>query len=187
MYLNQPGILSIDGQLLAVRPLTMESECGQPTRIELEIVPHVFDRSNRSNAIARLVSKPSIKRVIFNVPATIVLWSDGSKTVVKCQDGDDYSAEMGLAMCIAKKYFGNQGKYNEVFKKWIPEFSDISVEDMREKLEDYCSPRLCSNCVLGDKPFRCGRGTYFCNTNKDGSYDMTDDEIRKAYRVVFGK
>lgn len=30
----------------------------------------------------------TIKRVIFNAPATIVFWLDGSKTVVKAQNGD---------------------------------------------------------------------------------------------------
>lgn len=64
-----------------------------------------------------------IKKVIFNDPATIVIWSDNSKTVVKCQEGDTYDAEKGLALCIAKKYLGNKGNFNEVFKKWIPEES----------------------------------------------------------------
>ena len=64
---------------------------------------------------------PNIKKVIHNDPATIVLWDDGTKTVVKCQPGDEYNAELGLAMCISKKYFGNKGNFNEVFKKWIPE------------------------------------------------------------------
>lgn len=64
---------------------------------------------------------PSIKKVIFNKPATIVFWEDGSKTVVKCQDGDIYDPEKGLAMAISKKALGNQGNYCEVFKKWLPE------------------------------------------------------------------
>ena len=62
-----------------------------------------------------------IKNVIFNDPATIVLWKDGTKTVVKCQEGDFYSEEMGLALCIAKKAMGNKGNFNNVFRKWIPE------------------------------------------------------------------
>ena len=62
-----------------------------------------------------------IKRVVFNDPATIVFWSDGTKTVVKCQDGDVYSKREGLAMCIAKKHFGNTGLYNDVFRKWVDE------------------------------------------------------------------
>ena len=63
-------------------------------------------------------SLPEIEKVVFNCPATVVLWKDGTKTVVKCQEGDEYSKETGLAMCIAKRAFGNKGRYNYVFKKW---------------------------------------------------------------------
>ncbi len=59
-----------------------------------------------------------IEKVIFNDPATIVFWKDGTKTVVKCQDGDEYSKEHGLALCIAKKALGNKGNFNNVFRKW---------------------------------------------------------------------
>ena len=64
---------------------------------------------------------PDIKNVIFNDPATIVFWSDGSKTVVKVQDGDEYDEEKGLAMAISKKALGNKGNYCNEFKKWMPE------------------------------------------------------------------
>ena len=64
---------------------------------------------------------PAIKNVIFNEPATIVFWEDGSKTVVKCQDGDIYDPEKGFAMAISKKALGNQGNYCNEFKKWLPE------------------------------------------------------------------
>lgn len=63
---------------------------------------------------------PSIKKVIFNNPATIVIWNDGTKTTVKCSERDEYSEEVGLAMCISKKALGNKGNFNEVFKKHIP-------------------------------------------------------------------
>lgn len=61
-----------------------------------------------------------IKDVIHNDPATIVLWQDGSKTVVKRQEGDTYDPEKGLAMCIVKKICGNKGNYNNEIKKWLP-------------------------------------------------------------------
>ena len=64
---------------------------------------------------------PGIKDVIFNEPATIILWADGTKTVVKCQEGEGYDPEKGLAMAISKKALGNKGNYCEVFKKWLPE------------------------------------------------------------------
>lgn len=61
----------------------------------------------------------SIKKVIYNNPATIILWEDGTKTVVKVQDGDVYSKELGFAMCVSKKFFGNQSNFNNVFKKYV--------------------------------------------------------------------
>lgn len=70
---------------------------------------------------ASSISIPAIKKVIFNDPATIVLWTDESKTVVKCQDGDIYDPEKGLAMAISKKALGNKGNYCNEFKKWLPE------------------------------------------------------------------
>ena len=70
---------------------------------------------------ASSISVPAIKKVIFNDPATIVFWSDESKTVVKCQDGDIYDPEKGLAMAISKKALGNKGNYCNEFKKWLPE------------------------------------------------------------------
>lgn len=49
---------------------------------------------------------PEAKKVIFNNPATIVLWDDGDKTVVKKSKGDRYDREKGLAFCYLKKIYG---------------------------------------------------------------------------------
>lgn len=68
---------------------------------------------------------PQIKKVIFNDPATIVFWGDGSKTVVKAQDNDDYDPEKGLTMAITKKWFGNKGNYYNKVKKWLPKESEV--------------------------------------------------------------
>lgn len=67
----------------------------------------------------------SIKDVIFNDPAVIVLWNDGTKTVVKCDENDIFDPEKGLAMAISKKALGNQGNYYNTFKKYLPEEEDI--------------------------------------------------------------
>lgn len=67
--------------------------------------------------------KLRIKNVIFNDPATIVFWYDGTKTVVKCQEGDTFDPEKGLAMAICKKILGSndsQSNFNDIFKKWLP-------------------------------------------------------------------
>lgn len=70
----------------------------------------------------------TIKKVIFNDPATIVLWADGTKTIVKCGEDDFYDAEKGLAMAISKKALGNQGNYYNTFKKYLPEKEEVNDE-----------------------------------------------------------
>lgn len=61
----------------------------------------------------------SIKNVIFAPPATIVYWSDGSKTVVKCSEKDVFDPEKGLAMAIAKRCSGNKGSYYREIQNWV--------------------------------------------------------------------
>ena len=68
-----------------------------------------------------------IKNVIFNDPATIVFWEDGTKTVVKCQDSDEFDPEKGLAMAIAKKAYGNKGSYCNKMKKWLPKEEQVDT------------------------------------------------------------
>lgn len=63
-----------------------------------------------------------IQRVIFNPPATIVFWRDGSKTVVKCGKNDIFDPEKGLAMAISKRAFGDNRDYYEVFAKWVGKY-----------------------------------------------------------------
>lgn len=62
-------------------------------------------------------NKEEIKRVIFNEPYTIVIWTNGEKTIVKAQDGEPYDKEKGLAMCFAKYFLGNTCRYFDFFKE----------------------------------------------------------------------
>lgn len=66
----------------------------------------------------------TIKKVIFNDPATIILWADGTKTVVKCAKDDKFDPEKGFAMAIAKKAMGNDGWYYDIFKAYLPKEVD---------------------------------------------------------------
>lgn len=62
-----------------------------------------------------------IKDVIFNDPATIVFWSDGTKTVCTCSEQDTYDPEKGLALCVMKKMlYNNKGHiFNNAREKWL--------------------------------------------------------------------
>lgn len=87
----------------------------------------IFDSAYGSTNLCEQQCKLEIKKVIFNKPATIVFWSDGTKTIVKCGENDIYDPEKGLAMAVAKKFLGtnkSHSNYMNEFKKWLPKEED---------------------------------------------------------------
>ena len=187
MKYGEIGILQIGDERYGFRPIEMTREPYSGPILTGELLENMFRASNRKAMAFKMENPerggPQIKNVIFNDPATVVYWADGTKTVVKCQEGDTYSKETGLALCIAKKYLGNKGNFNEVFKKWIPEETarrlffgeDVETDDMRTRLKKYCNSRFCNYYTEN----QCPLIGYTCMFR-----DMSDDEIRDAYRIA---
>lgn len=102
---------------------TNENKCGTIglSNKELSYLKNDVDLTKKlCNSLYGISNiKPKIEKVIFNDPATIIFWNDGTKTVVKAND-ESFDAEKGMAMAISKKMLGNKGNYYEVFKKWLP-------------------------------------------------------------------
>ena len=150
-------------------------------------------------AIDRLKSKLDaanggilIDKVIFNPPATVVYFGDGSKTVVRCSENDTFDKEKGFALALVKRACGNTGKFNDLFRHFIDgghaiNFSnkkrDIPVYKMRRELADMCHETLCNKCPLGGENFKCGRG-YFFTSSKDTKGYMDDGSIVEHYKAM---
>lgn len=106
--------------------------------VQMYNVPYNMLREHYMNVDVR----ERIEKVIFNDPATIIIWKDGKKTVVKAGEGEKYDPEKGLAMAISKYALGNEGNYYETFKKWLPEKVNIDgayfyvKHDAKEIFED---------------------------------------------------
>ena len=99
----------------------MENHLYHKVRANVEIIKRKYPHKVHVHPIESTPLVPNvIKNVIFDEPATIVYWVDGSKTVVICQEGDIYDEEKGLAMAIAKKALGNNyaagGRFKKAFK-----------------------------------------------------------------------
>ena len=92
---------------------------------------HVFVKEVTGFKIIDLNEMMTPKKVIFNDPATIIYWSDGSKTVVKCGPGDAYDREKGFAMCVLKRLYGNN--FHAMLKKHVPQ--EETKEDSQEKVD----------------------------------------------------
>lgn len=61
------------------------------------------------------------RKIIFSPPYTIVIWRDGSKTMVKCSENDTYDAEKALALCFMKRALNIKANHqlHKFFKKEI--------------------------------------------------------------------
>ena len=122
---------------------TYEFKCFVPLEAkdiaELELFGDPFGR-----VLLKIESSMNMapKEVIFAPPATIVYWQDGSRTVVKCGEEDEFSEEIGFVLCFMKKWFGNTGKFNDYIndalvgaKRYYPDLSS-DVPDYIKKIKD---------------------------------------------------
>lgn len=130
-----------EGSNIAVKINTMHNRASKEglfyfTEDELRLTPNSKARAIRltlnslygigvfENMYARpndLVIMPKIKDVKFSGPATIVFWSDNTKTIVKVHE-EDFDPEKGLAMAICKKLFGNTKEYYYKIKHWTKRY-----------------------------------------------------------------
>lgn len=120
-------IIIVDGKEIPVTITNMETErFSYESIMRIKLNGIVDGRSSvgykdpRRIGVLKIPSDMTYKRVIFNDPATIVIWEDGSKTIVKCQKGDVYDPEKGLALCFMKKALGNKGNFSTLLKTELP-------------------------------------------------------------------
>ena len=81
----------------------------------------LFSKKNSKEVYNKRIFS-EIKDIIINDPATIILWKDGTKTVVKCQNEDTFDPGTGIAMAILKKLYGNSGFYKDIFEPAIEKY-----------------------------------------------------------------
>jgi hypothetical protein len=128
-------------------PMTHNFKSWYPTRrmiaeaINLKTMPEdaglimeiVKERNN-------MIKIPGIKNVLFNdtKQTTTVLFDDGTITMSKTTDGETYDHEVGFAMCIMKKMYGNRTRFQKEIKKWtsICENANKKIADKAAKKQD---------------------------------------------------
>lgn len=113
--------LTVNDRVCKVDSWEIEETCSPydmpRIRLEATMTRSAIPYNECSKKKKEEAKMPTIKNVVFNPPATIVFWADGTKTVVKASN-EEFDAEKGLAMAITKKMLGNTGHYFETVKKW---------------------------------------------------------------------
>ena len=132
-------------------PMTVTEIDGHTHKME-ETMYSFHDRWLRPAKFEFREKGLGIERVLFNNPATIVFWADGTKTVVKCRKGDKWDAEKGLAMACAKKLMGNRDGYHKTlathYKKKRVWEEEMGTEQIRDAVSYGCrgTNGRCSVC-----------------------------------------
>ncbi|WP_288878284.1 hypothetical protein [uncultured Bacteroides sp.] len=111
----------VNDRVIPIIVTNMEtSSLSYEQRIKIKLDGIIEQYSSMESGVSNIPFDMMYEKVIFNEPATIVIWKDGSKTVVKCQKNDEYDPEKGLALCFMKKALGNKGNFNNILKKELP-------------------------------------------------------------------
>lgn len=79
-------------------------------------------------------SLPKPRKLIVNGPATIVLWSDGTKTVAKCNKDEPFDQEKGVAIAIAKRFISGN-KLHRMFDEALSQINDSVGNPLNAWLE----------------------------------------------------
>ena len=120
----------------------------------------------------------TIKKIMYKPPATIVFWNDGTKTVSVCEKGDTYNKELGFALCVLKKKYGNK-TVHEMLEKYVHTANEYSEKDNAIVWEN--KPNVVKKRVrLHGKPDKYIELTLEPIKN-ESTYDLLEDFLNDFY------
>lgn len=97
------------------------------------------------------IKTTDIDRVIFNDPATIVFWKDGTKTVVKCHPEDTFDEEIGFMCCYLKRILSSKE-----YTKFCEYLNDIWEQKNNRLYREALEKKMAKK--VADKKHECGCG-----------------------------
>lgn len=123
----------IDPRWELMQPVRSNAYTNAANRIK-EYVNNSYGCYKSESDMYKENNRLRITKVVFSPPATIVFWSDNTKTVVKADYRyEQYDPEKGIAMAVAKKMLGdNKGKYYDIFKYWKKKYEEQQTLEKKE-------------------------------------------------------
>lgn len=105
---------------------------------------------------------PNIKRIIYSDKHTIVIWEDGSKTIVKCAGDETFDEYTGFCAAVAKKLFKSTSAVKKVIER------KKHVVQQKPKGDTWIIKKSCDNCC------------HFCKCQDDLSHSRLPDDTYLA-------
>lgn len=131
----------------------------------------------------------TIEKIMYKPPATIVFWNDNTKTVAVCEKGDTYNKELGFAICVLKKKYGNK-TVHDMLDKYVHSANEYSKSDGamvwedKPKEKNIKKPHGARKRVrVHSKPDRYLKLTVEPVEN-DSTYDLFEDFFNDLYKFL---
>lgn len=155
--INNDGTTTFTVNLEDIKPIKIEA-CNLEDDDSLDAFRYCVNDILTTQRYAWSISMPliniqsMIERVVFNDPATIIFWTDGSKTVVKRSEDDSWDEEKGICMAIIKKMCGKTSFIKNYTRESFDDQNDInSVQDGIAKSIDALSKAVKKASLKGGK------------------------------------
>lgn len=82
-------------------------------------------------------------KIIYNDPATIVFWRDGTKTVVKRMEKEKFNPYTAFCAALAKKLFGSNSAVNRIVNSGYNQLvGDILAAGKKAKAKEKAEPKF---------------------------------------------
>lgn len=94
-----------------------------------------YHRDNDKKCSCNKPNVPTIVKVTFNGPATVVKWSDGTVTKAVCHKDDKCDYQTGLALAISKKYLKLSGvkSFDKFYNKYTEDKNNHVIKNKAVK------------------------------------------------------
>lgn len=90
----------------------------------LEPIPTIPYQTLYKRPYFNYLQLPKVKKIIYSGPKTIVLWDDGTKTVVGLGEGEEFDEYAGFCAAVAKKAFGSKHQIEKIIKDAVKDKED---------------------------------------------------------------
>ncbi len=91
-----------------------QEDLPDPLHQDCRCDPGLYSNWRASACKVTYPVKYHVERIIYNDPATIVFWKDGTKTVVKRSEGEKFNKYYAFCAALAKKVLGNNTQVNKI-------------------------------------------------------------------------
>lgn len=120
-YIPYSFIITDDGSYMDstyCKMKTLELENYVNPKITIEPMDTIDDIKERAKICANLFT---VKRIHKNGPVTVVIWQDGSKTIVRRSKGTKDDPYTAFCAALAKKMYGSNSQINKMIKLYTKE------------------------------------------------------------------